>query len=392
MGARKRQMRRALITTVIMLLTAVMAPPVFQLPAASANHWSPPGTVYLPQTGHTLDGVFLDFWRANAGIANFGYPITPEHEFRGRVVQYLTYARFEYWPDDPNGELVHLGNIGEELCPSTVPRVPSPANDTDNQSQVLKEVALMQRAWLPLDERAADQPTTATWRYAPDTRHSVANGFKAWWEATGESYLGNPLTEEYVLAGVTYQVFERGQLAWTKEDGVWLVPLGRILAEKYGISTEPVEAGAAPVYAESLFVPPTHADATGAPPPPPGEAKSLVVSLGQQKMWAYEGEMVVLSTLVSTGRPGFDTPPGSYRIIVKKEIEDMEGLIGGEYYNVPEVPDVMYFTNEGHAFHGTYWHNNFGQVMSHGCVNLPLDIAAWLYEWTPLGTAVVIVP
>ena len=70
----------------------------------------------------------------------------------------------------------------------------------------------------------------------------------------------------------------------------------------------------------------------------------------------------------------------------------MEGLIGGEYYNVPQVPDVMYFTDEGHAFHGTYWHNNFGQVMSHGCVNLPLDLAAWLYDWTPMGTAVLIMP
>jgi lipoprotein-anchoring transpeptidase ErfK/SrfK len=69
----------------------------------------------------------------------------------------------------------------------------------------------------------------------------------------------------------------------------------------------------------------------------------------------------------------------------------MEGLIGGEYYNVPDVPDVMYFTGVGHAFHGTYWHSNFGQVMSHGCVNLPLDVSAFLYDWTPMGTPVLIV-
>jgi lipoprotein-anchoring transpeptidase ErfK/SrfK len=70
----------------------------------------------------------------------------------------------------------------------------------------------------------------------------------------------------------------------------------------------------------------------------------------------------------------------------------MEGLIGGEYYNVTDVPDVMYFTGVGHAIHGTYWHNNFGSVMSHGCINLPLDVAAWLYDWTPMGTPVRIVP
>jgi lipoprotein-anchoring transpeptidase ErfK/SrfK len=69
----------------------------------------------------------------------------------------------------------------------------------------------------------------------------------------------------------------------------------------------------------------------------------------------------------------------------------MEGVIGGEYYNVPDVPWVLYFTNSGHALHGTYWHNNFGTPMSHGCVNLPLDVAAWLYDWAPMGTPVRVV-
>ena len=59
---------------------------------------------------------------------------------------------------------------------------------------------------------------------------------------------------------------------------------------------------------------------------------------------------------------------------------------------MPQVPDVMYFTNEGHALHGTYWHHNFGQEMSHGCVNLPMDVAAWMYQWAPVGARVEIVP
>jgi lipoprotein-anchoring transpeptidase ErfK/SrfK len=58
---------------------------------------------------------------------------------------------------------------------------------------------------------------------------------------------------------------------------------------------------------------------------------------------------------------------------------------------VPDVPSVLYFTNRGHALHGTYWHNNFGVPMSHGCVNLPLDVAAWLYNRAPVGTLVLIV-
>ena len=46
--------------------------------------------------------------------------------------------------------------------------------------------------------------------------------------------------------------------------------------------------------------------------------------------------------------------------------------------------------NYGHALHGTYWHNNFGAIMSHGCVNLPMDFAEWLYGWTSIGTRVEI--
>jgi lipoprotein-anchoring transpeptidase ErfK/SrfK len=69
----------------------------------------------------------------------------------------------------------------------------------------------------------------------------------------------------------------------------------------------------------------------------------------------------------------------------------MAGVLGGESYNVPKVPDVLYFTNRGHAIHGTYWHENFGVPMSHGCINLPMDVADWMYAWAPLGMAVLIV-
>jgi lipoprotein-anchoring transpeptidase ErfK/SrfK len=68
----------------------------------------------------------------------------------------------------------------------------------------------------------------------------------------------------------------------------------------------------------------------------------------------------------------------------------MEGVLGGEYYNVPDVPDVLYFTDRGHAIHGTYWHSNFGTPMSHGCVNLPTDVADWMYQWSTVGMRVEI--
>ena len=119
--------------------------------------------------------------------------------------------------------------------------------------------------------------------------------------------------------------------------------------------------------------------------------KAIVVSISHQMLWAYKGDRVVLRSYVSTGRAGFDTPVGAFTILSKLPSQTMEGVIGGEYYNVPDVPWVLYFTNSGHALHGTYWHNNFGTPMSHGCVNLPMDVAAWLYDWAPVGTPVQIV-
>jgi lipoprotein-anchoring transpeptidase ErfK/SrfK len=99
----------------------------------------------------------------------------------------------------------------------------------------------------------------------------------------------------------------------------------------------------------------------------------------------------VRSTYVSTGKEKFRTPTGSFTVNSKTPEQDMAGVIGGESYNVPKVPDVMYFTDRGHALHGTYWHDNFGTPMSHGCINLPMDIADWMYAWAPLGMVVLIV-
>lgn len=114
------------------------------------------------------------------------------------------------------------------------------------------------------------------------------------------------------------------------------------------------------------------------------------VNLSRQYMIVYQGSNVLGQTYVSTGRYGFDTPTGNYYINRKIPLEDMTGTIGGEYYYVRDVPWAMYFTNRGHAIHGAYWHNNFGYRMSHGCVNLPVGFAAWLYSITPIGTRVYI--
>jgi len=92
---------------------------------------------------------------------------------------------------------------------------------------------------------------------------------------------------------------------------------------------------------------------------------------------------VINSFLVSTGTWQHPTVTGDYRIYVKYRYTDM----AGPGYYLPNVPYTMYFY-KGYALHGTYWHNNFGTPMSHGCINLTITDAAWLYEWSTVGTLV----
>jgi lipoprotein-anchoring transpeptidase ErfK/SrfK len=125
--------------------------------------------------------------------------------------------------------------------------------------------------------------------------------------------------------------------------------------------------------------------------PPASTADRWVeVDLSEQYMRVYQGTTLITGTYVSTGRYGFDTPVGTYRTWLRYTSQTMSGCIQGECYVVPNVPWVQYFTYEGHALHGAYWHNNFGTRMSHGCVNLPVPFAEWLYYWLPSGSRVVV--
>ncbi len=386
---------RSAAVVAVVALALGLATPVASARPTDPN-WAPPRTVYIPETGQTIDRLFLDLWREWGGIYAWGNPITPEiTEDDGHVVQYYQYARFEYWPEgDADGNYVTLGAIGAELRPYLVPRVAAKTTAKGGRlGDAARGAVIEARAWATVDpdEAGANEPT---YRFIAETGHGVWGGFRAFWEATGEAaYIGNPLTEEYVVGDTSYQVFERGKLAWRPGTDVWMEPIGTLLAERYRLDRSPVAQGDIPAYSEELFVPPLAVpEPSLAPPPPPGAAKSIVVSLGEQALWAYEGTTIVRSTYVSTGKDKFKTPPGTFFVNSKLPVQDMAGVIGGESYDVPKVPDVMYFTDRGHALHGTYWHENFGEPMSHGCINLPLDVSKWLYDWAPTGTPVVIVP
>jgi lipoprotein-anchoring transpeptidase ErfK/SrfK len=115
-------------------------------------------------------------------------------------------------------------------------------------------------------------------------------------------------------------------------------------------------------------------------------ARTIEVNLSTQRTILYENGQVLYSWASSTGRPESPTTPGRFTIGWKTPMQDM-GCFEGATYCTEDVPWVSYF-NGDEAFHGAYWHNNFGQVMSHGCVNLPVQSARFLYDWAPQGVEV----
>lgn len=385
----KRRIGMASIAAVVAVMSMVLSVMLPLAPSAAAQEDGPPSTVYIPDSGHTLDEAFLDLWRTGGGAAVYGNPITKEiKQKNGHVVQYMEYARFEYWPEgDASGNTVLIANIGEELRPISVQR--SVAGLSSPKKGAASEATLFSQAWLPV--KATDEIIASdTILWVAETKHTVRDEFWNYWDSIGGAgYLGNPITEQYTLNGVSYQVFEKGQLTQAKDGTVSMVAVGKLLADKYKLDQKPVAQGDIVTYDEALFIPPAPTAGENAFNPPTG-GLWVDVNLSAQYMVVFQGSTPVMETYVSTGREGFDTPTGTFSVISMTPSQTMEGVLGGEYYNVPDVPDVMYFTEGGHAIHGTYWHNNFGNVMSHGCVNLPMDVADWLYANAYIGMPVVI--
>lgn len=126
----------------------------------------------------------------------------------------------------------------------------------------------------------------------------------------------------------------------------------------------------------------------------PQENKRIEVSLATQELFCYEKNELVLRTLISSGMPRTTpsangiptvTPEGRFFVEVKMPSRHMgDGELTADIfaYELPGVPWVSFFTSTGVAFHGVYWHNDFGRKKSHGCVNMRADEAKWLYRWT----------
>lgn len=358
--------------------------------------------VYVPETGHTIRGTMLDYWRANGGAAVYGNPISePFGSQDGYYSQAFERAIFQYrpeyrWTEEPIVRLMPIGQLALEAHGGNA----AVAGRRDLGGGDRRHLVWRPQ---PADSRSARRATGDGGVYDETTGHTITGDFLSWYEAhEGEFYLGRPLSQTFDFRGQRAQYYEGGLLVRQANGRVRLASLGSEMARPLRIDTSPVKRNGLPRCSEELF-------ATAPNPYPVGDPATpgrhwIEVSLDQQYLWARQGNTVVLESYVSTGLAPNTTDPGLFHVRLKYPSQTMSGFTNssGEvtgfgtvapdrnssFYEVPDVPNVMYFSVEAAALHGCYWHNNFGYPMSHGCVNLPLDVAAWMYGWAPLGTMV----
>lgn len=113
--------------------------------------------------------------------------------------------------------------------------------------------------------------------------------------------------------------------------------------------------------------------------------KWIEIDLSSQRLHAWEGDRPIYAVLVSTGKAATPTPTGTFAIQTRHRVARMQG----EDYDVPDVPYTMYYYR-GYAIHGAYWHHRFGTPVSHGCTNVAVNHARWLFNWATVGTPVVV--
>jgi lipoprotein-anchoring transpeptidase ErfK/SrfK len=116
--------------------------------------------------------------------------------------------------------------------------------------------------------------------------------------------------------------------------------------------------------------------------PKDSSEKWVSIDLFEKVLTAYDGDKMVFATLVSPGLPEWQTNVGVFKVWKRLTTAPMSGAMGQpDFYSLPAVPYVMYFDNDI-SLHGTYWHDGYGFNHSHGCVNLSISDAHWLFNWT----------
>ena len=311
--------------------------------------------LWFEDTGQIVAGAFLEYWYENQDI---GSPVSGATAVGDITIQWFQYARLETYPvpyDQATLADVYPAPVGRKYV--------------DQMGYVTEIEAFKQR------------PDTGE-RYFPDTRHSISNGFKLFYEGTAgvPEQIGPPISEEFKIGPTTYQFFEFGALTWAEGELVRIVETGTLDAGLNGTLGVPQPR---PIPAVDLNSGDIMANSEGLE----GE-RWIEVDLSDATLTAWVGDVPVLRSLVVTGAGSSPTPIGTFSVYIRYESQTLSGIDGnGNPYFEADVPAVMYFF-EDYAIHGTTWRTQFGFADSPGCVIPPTEVAEQLYGWAEYGTRV----
>jgi hypothetical protein len=186
---------------------------------------------------------------------------------------------------------------------------------------------------------------------------------ESYWRTSGLPYLGS-----LMYYGTTHWI--QGIEADKMDGTVWYKTYDHLYDKYYYLRPDHVR-----------IIPPN--EITPISPNINPEDKSIDVILDKQVVRAFVGDRCVFVSKAATGKGIQKTPSGTFRTFHKRPTAHM---VGGtdidNYYDLPGVPWDTYITEDAVAFHGAYWHNDFGTPHSYGCINLPVDAAKWIYRWT----------
>jgi hypothetical protein len=367
---------------------------------------------HFPETNHTLIEPFASFWNTYGGSPIFGPPVTEAFldPTTGSQVQIFENAVLEsrngavsmrpmgtflmerdgldqdvaFAPAPPNGGTTYLVKASDGL------RLRSGASMDASMVALLPDNA---------EFIAAGAPTG-------DWTPGYAEGFSGW---VSSSFLFErpPLPQlqvadwdQSVWQGATLEETNIRREPTTKGSILKTVPYGESVTIVEWLKGEEVFE-AADLWAKSrdgsyIYSRNIGRNAPILPTPIPGDApvwgKWIDVNLVQQLLTAYDGATPLRTIVITTGMAGWETPPGLFSIVHRVANETMNsGAIGAEnFFRLDDVLFTQYFTDLGHALHFAWWRTKetIGRPGSHGCVNLLLDDARFLWDWAELGTPV----
>jgi hypothetical protein len=346
-----------------------------------------PGAVPTQAAPTVSAAPFAEYYWQHHGHRVLGAINSELLDIDGIPMQYFEKARLE-----DHGGAVAYGRLTSELMAQApwlpVDGLPLTYGDLRTRGQQMHPAPAGFAGGTQVVEQGVFVPLSANLEAAP----GYVVPFQLWTYINRQSFfpggwqndVGLPLTNAFHLdvprgdgsTTLIVQAFERTVLTLD-------------LTNIYGWSVERVNVGTDMLWAQGAA--PLAASHAPTPADQPTGPKRIEVSLAQQWLRAYEGERLVLDMPVSTGKDGFETPPGSFAIYSKYVQKTLRGSYGGESWNVPDVPYVMFYRG-GFAIHGVYWHDRFGtgERHSHGCVGVAPADAEALFGWADYGTPVLV--